>query len=240
LSALVSGFAPVGSKTALDAEGNLRVGRDGKLGLEVNGFKNLSTVEVWLFSDPVKLGETKTSSTGYAENAFSIPASVPNGRHRAVLSGEAPSGDKVNVSIGIIIGEDDSNGGSPWSLVLIVALVLALLAGLVLPGTLRTLGVDSGRFRPGRRGPRTVTVVDVRSAAEYAAGHLQDAVNIPYESADFVARISELPKDGTYEVYGSDGMRAASAMRSAGLDSARHLGEIAEAARATARRIITG
>ncbi|MFM7262589.1 MAG: rhodanese-like domain-containing protein, partial [Acidimicrobiales bacterium] len=92
----------------------------------------------------------------------------------------------------------------------------------------------------GRRGPRTVTVVDVRSAAEFASGHLQDAVNIPYESADFVSRISQLPPDVTYEVYGTDGMRAASAMRSAGLASARHLGEIAEAARATARSIIAG
>jgi rhodanese-related sulfurtransferase len=51
-------------------------------------------------------------------------------------------------------------------------------------------------------------VVDVRTPGEYAAGHVDGAVNIDVESANFAAQISTLPKDTTYAVYCRSGRRS--------------------------------
>ncbi|MFM1789863.1 MAG: hypothetical protein RLZZ526_190, partial [Actinomycetota bacterium] len=238
LSAMLSGYTSNGSKAALDAEGNLRIARDGKLGMQVKGFKSLSTVEVWLFSDPVKLGDTKTSSAGFAENAFNIPADVPDGRHRAVLSALDPSGDEVTVSLGIIIGDDNSSGPSVISILLLIVLSLALILGLALPATLRRLGAEVPRLRIGVRKAQTVTVIDVRGTSEYEFGHLDEALHIENDE-NFLSRVLELPHDGTYQVYGTGGNNAALAMRQAGFTDVRYLGEIAAAASATGRRIVS-
>lgn len=46
-----------------------------------------------------------------------------------------------------------------------------------------------------------VTVLDVRTPEEFAAGHLPGAVNIDSSAPDFADAVAELPKDGTYLVY---------------------------------------
>jgi rhodanese-related sulfurtransferase len=46
-----------------------------------------------------------------------------------------------------------------------------------------------------------LVVLDVRTPAEFAAGHLPGAVNLDVESADFAARVAELPTDEAYLVY---------------------------------------
>jgi phage shock protein E len=53
-----------------------------------------------------------------------------------------------------------------------------------------------------------VTVIDVRTPAEYAAGHLPGAVNIDVESGSFEQQVGQLPKDGTYFVYCHSGNRS--------------------------------
>lgn len=57
-----------------------------------------------------------------------------------------------------------------------------------------------------------VTVVDVRTPAEFAAGHLDGAVNIDVESADFATAIADLDPEGTYAVYCRSGNRSAVAV----------------------------
>lgn len=54
-----------------------------------------------------------------------------------------------------------------------------------------------------------VTVIDVRTPAEFASGHLKGAVNIDVEAAGFDDAIGKLPKDGTYLVYCRSGNRSA-------------------------------
>ena len=56
------------------------------------------------------------------------------------------------------------------------------------------------------------TIVDVRTPAEFSAGHLRDAQNIDVQDASFDRRISELPKDGSYLVYRRSGNRSAAAI----------------------------
>jgi rhodanese-related sulfurtransferase len=95
---------------------------------------------------------------------------------------------------------------------LLVALVGALLGGLLLTGCSSGGGsvsdVDSAAFLTTSAQPGVV-VVDVRTPAEYAAGHLDGAINIDVESPTFAAQIAELDKDATYAVYCRTGRRSA-------------------------------
>lgn len=61
------------------------------------------------------------------------------------------------------------------------------------------------------------TLLDVRTPEEFAAGHLENAVNINWYDADFAAQVAKLSKENTIYVYCQKGGR--SAMASAVLDS---------------------
>jgi phage shock protein E len=55
-----------------------------------------------------------------------------------------------------------------------------------------------------------IILIDVRTAEEYSAGHLQDAVNIDYyNQQDFVAGISKMDVNAHYIVYCASGRRSA-------------------------------
>ena len=55
------------------------------------------------------------------------------------------------------------------------------------------------------------TVIDVRTRAEYADGHLTGAQNIDLSADTFTYQISELDRDATYVVYCRTGARSAEA-----------------------------
>jgi len=83
-------------------------------------------------------------------------------------------------------------------------------------------------------------VVDVRTPAEYAGGHLDGAINIDFQSPQFDAAIAELDPDDEYVVYCQTGNRSAqavAAMEDAGLD-VQDPGGISEAERATGLAIV--
>lgn len=52
-------------------------------------------------------------------------------------------------------------------------------------------------------------VIDVRTPAEFADGHVARARNIDVEAGDFAARISSLDKSASYLVYCRTGRRSA-------------------------------
>ena len=56
-----------------------------------------------------------------------------------------------------------------------------------------------------------VTVLDVRTPAEFSAGHVPDAVNIDVQSSSFDTAVGKLPKDATYVVYCRSGNRSTTA-----------------------------
>ncbi|MGN8245448.1 rhodanese-like domain-containing protein [Cellulomonas soli] len=53
-----------------------------------------------------------------------------------------------------------------------------------------------------------VTVIDVRTPEEFAAGHLSDAVNIDIEGGSFDSLVVALPEEDTYLVYCRSGNRS--------------------------------
>ena len=86
--------------------------------------------------------------------------------------------------------------------------------------------LDAAGFAAALKRPGTV-VLDVRTPAEFAAGHLAGAVNIDVEAPDFRTRVAGLAKDVPYAVYCRSGNRsgtALSVMGSLGFTSTYHLG----------------
>jgi len=55
-------------------------------------------------------------------------------------------------------------------------------------------------------------IIDVRTPAEFATGHLDGAVNIDVQSPDFAAQIMELDPNGDYFVYCRSGNRSGQAI----------------------------
>lgn len=54
-------------------------------------------------------------------------------------------------------------------------------------------------------------VIDVRTPAEYAEGHLEGAVLVDYNAPDFAERIAEFDPDADYVIYCRSGNRSAGA-----------------------------
>ena len=76
-----------------------------------------------------------------------------------------------------------------------------------------------------------VVVLDVRTPAEFASGHIEGALNIDFYSKDFKDRLATLDKDKTYIVHCRSGARSARAwkiMRSLGFDEVYDMGGIVE------------
>ena len=81
------------------------------------------------------------------------------------------------------------------------------------------------------------TIIDVRSPAEFAAGHVSGAVNIDVDGADFESRIADLDTDEPYLVYCRAGNRSALAaeqMEAAGIEDIADAGGLADLASAGA------
>ncbi len=84
-------------------------------------------------------------------------------------------------------------------------------------------------------------VIDVRTPAEFAEGHLDGAVNMDLEGGVFEQQFSSLSKDGTYAIYCRSGRRSAVAvqmMKDAGYTFVIDLGSVEEAQEATGLEIV--
>ncbi|HMM95973.1 rhodanese-like domain-containing protein [Phycicoccus sp.] len=71
--------------------------------------------------------------------------------------------------------------------------------------------LDAAGFAAALRRPGT-TVLDVRTPAEFAAGHLPGAVNVDIEGAAFGTQLAALDPAGAYAVYCRSGSRSAAAL----------------------------
>ena len=59
---------------------------------------------------------------------------------------------------------------------------------------------------------KVTSVIDVRTAGEYATGHLDGALNIDIQGADFASQIGALDHAGNYVIYCHSGNRAGQAV----------------------------
>jgi rhodanese-related sulfurtransferase len=76
-----------------------------------------------------------------------------------------------------------------------------------------TLGVAAcaPAAEPGGLAEGTV-IIDVRTPAEFATGHLEGALNIDVQSPDFAAQISQLDPNQPYFIYCRSGNRSGQAI----------------------------
>ena len=77
----------------------------------------------------------------------------------------------------------------------------------------RNVGVKE--FDELRKKPGTV-VLDVRTPAEFAKGHIEGATNIDVMAPDFASRVGKLDKSKTYLVNCAAGVRSARACKQMG------------------------
>lgn len=85
-------------------------------------------------------------------------------------------------------------------------------------------------------------VIDVRSAEEFAAGHVRGATNLDYESGQLESSLASLDKDASYSLYCRSGRRSALAvqlMKNAGFTNVTDLGALESAATSLALPIVT-
>lgn len=72
--------------------------------------------------------------------------------------------------------------------------------------------LSAGDFAEALKRPGTV-VLDVRTAEEYAAGHLPGAINIDVSGPDFAASVGALDPAASYALYCRSGNRSGVAMQ---------------------------
>ena len=102
--------------------------------------------------------------------------------------------------------------------------------------------LDAASFAAALKLPGT-TIIDVRTPAEFAEGHLPGAVNIDIASPDFAAKVSTLDPSAPYAVYCRSGNRSASAlaeMAAVGMTGAYHLGGGIGAWHSAGGEVVTG
>ena len=119
-----------------------------------------------------------------------------------------------------------------------VARVLVVVVAAL--GAFVGLAACSSHDDPGV--PAGAVVIDVRTPAEYAAGHLSGAINLDVESTDFAATVGRLDTDGQYLLYCRSGSRAgvaASQMSGMGFAHVTNLGGLDAAATTTGLAVVT-
>ena len=94
--------------------------------------------------------------------------------------------------------------------------LLCLLACTADPSVTSTPGpvyerLDNAAFAARRAALPDAPLLDVRTPTEYAAGHLDGAMNVDVRAADFAERVAKLPKDRPVLVYCQAGGRSARA-----------------------------
>ena len=136
LRAVLSGLDDKGATRALDADGNLRLTGGDVVKLNVGGFKPGSTVDIWLFSTPQRLGTAKVGADGRMSGSFTIPKNVEDGPHRIAITAKLPNGKSATFTLGIAVGEI-ARTSTLTRVLIAIPIVLAIGFGLILPNQLR-------------------------------------------------------------------------------------------------------
>jgi phage shock protein E len=118
-----------------------------------------------------------------------------------------------------------------------ITLALALIGLLGATAGCASLDTAAAASVPLAEG---TVLIDVRTPAEFAEGHLEGAINLPVELPTFAEQVALLDPDVEYLVYCRSGRRADIAleyMASVGL-TGQNLGSVAEASDATGIRVV--
>jgi phage shock protein E len=107
----------------------------------------------------------------------------------------------------------------------VVAALLAACGGGSEEGVRDVSAGDAAELLAAEDG---LVVIDVRTAEEFAAGHVEGAMNIDVQRPSFAAEIGRFDRDGDYLVYCRTGNRSAvatAAMEDMGFTSVRNVSD---------------
>lgn len=135
IEATIYGQSSNGQRINLDENGDLRLVLGDSIVVETKGFESASTVDVWMYSTPTRLGQLKVLETGSGMGTFSLPSTADTGEHRVVLDGANDEGQDIVLGLGIAVGELESS--SVNTILIVAPLSLAILFALILPSVLR-------------------------------------------------------------------------------------------------------
>lgn len=102
-----------GEPLQLDAEGRLVIVAGAYAAVSGEGFRPGSTVDVWLMSTPILLGEVTVRADGTFSARLPIPDGVAPGPHTIQLNGVAADGSVRTLSVGVVVRTADAAGGAP-------------------------------------------------------------------------------------------------------------------------------
>jgi rhodanese-related sulfurtransferase len=101
-----------------------------------------------------------------------------------------------------------------YRLIFTLSLISVLFMGCKRPeATVRNISTQQARdlISENIQNPDFI-IIDVRTPDEFAAGHLSNAVNIDYFSADFDTRVSDLDRKRVYLIHCKSGARSTQAI----------------------------
>jgi hypothetical protein len=136
LNATLSGLDNAGAVTPLDSDGNIHLAGGDVIKISVGGFKPGTTVEVWLFSTPTKLGSVVVGADGTVTGAYKLPFGIKSGSHRVVITARMANGKPTTFTLGILVGKI-SKTSTLTRVLIAIPISLAVGFGFLLPTQLR-------------------------------------------------------------------------------------------------------
>lgn len=138
----VSSHGTDGSTHSPSGDATLTLDRGGMVTLSGTGYTPGSSVVVWMFSTPVRLGTAPVSSDGGLRASFRIPMAVEGGHHTIQVNGSSADGER-SVSLGVVV---DPSGVPVWraadnpEVVIATQVAFLALAGMTALGGLSAVG----------------------------------------------------------------------------------------------------
>jgi hypothetical protein len=133
----LAAIAADGSRQALDGDGNIRLQEGDSLSIIAAGFASNTDVELWMFSEPSRLGVVRTDSSGTTESLATLPMNVENGDHRIVIAGTSRDGKRAELTVGIRVGAPADGVSTAGKILIALPLLAAVFFALVLPARRR-------------------------------------------------------------------------------------------------------
>ncbi len=103
VSVEVGGTGADGKPLPLAPDGSLIVAQSGGVSMGGAGFSPNSSVSLFMYSTPTKLGELPVSATGSYSGSALIPAGIEAGSHTIQAVGYTPSGETLALSVGVTV-----------------------------------------------------------------------------------------------------------------------------------------
>ena len=136
VNVLISASSADGSPMLPDDDGVYRVTDGDSLVIAGDGFGESSMVDVWVYSDPQHLATLPADAAGAMTYTLKVSDAIPNGDHHLVLKGVTDADRDVTVAVSFT-RNGPSEASRVRSMIVWVAIVIALSVGLLLPSRRR-------------------------------------------------------------------------------------------------------